>query len=67
MSSSLVPLMTRREKELMYVKSRKAETSSRWRAVELRGGGCQLRCYPRLLTMDQNDEVRRQNSSSRAA
>ncbi|GFS64353.1 hypothetical protein TNCV_3955421 [Trichonephila clavipes] len=29
--------------------------------VEVRRGGCQLRCCPRHLTMDENYEVHRQN------
>ncbi|GBM28137.1 hypothetical protein AVEN_224194-1 [Araneus ventricosus] len=37
---------------------RSGQTSSRWCGVEVRRGGCQLRCRPRHLTEVQNYEVR---------
>ncbi|GFW75660.1 hypothetical protein TNCV_4428431 [Trichonephila clavipes] len=46
----------------MYVKSVEAQTSSCWFGIKVRSG-CQLRCHPLLLTMVQNDEVRRQRGS----
>ncbi|GFY13096.1 hypothetical protein TNCV_666581 [Trichonephila clavipes] len=42
----------------------RAQTSYRWWGVEVRRGGCQLRCRPRHLTMAQNYEFRRQAPSS---
>ncbi|GFW18700.1 DUF4817 domain-containing protein [Trichonephila clavipes] len=50
MSSSLVPLKTRR------VEGVEAQTSSRWCDVDVQKGRCQLRYRPRYLTMIQNDE-----------
>ncbi|GFX23484.1 hypothetical protein TNCV_3769601 [Trichonephila clavipes] len=49
-------------REEMHLKSVEAQMSSRWYSVEVKRGGCQLRCRPRHLTMVQNYEVRRQKS-----
>ncbi|GFT88858.1 hypothetical protein TNCV_906721 [Trichonephila clavipes] len=48
----------------MHVKYIEAQTPSRSGDVEVRREGFKLRCRPRLLTMVQNYEVRRQKSSS---
>ncbi|GFY29665.1 hypothetical protein TNCV_1812451 [Trichonephila clavipes] len=53
MSSSLVPLKTRRVEVLMHVKSLGAQTSVPWCYVEVRR--FQLRCRPRPLTMVLNN------------
>ncbi|GFX99959.1 uncharacterized protein TNCV_259961 [Trichonephila clavipes] len=63
MSSSPVPLKTRRVGELCMLNLSRAQTSSRWCGVVVRGGGYQLRCHPRHLTMVQNYEVRHQKPS----
>ncbi|GFV13556.1 uncharacterized protein TNCV_67591 [Trichonephila clavipes] len=57
--SNPVPLKTRRVGQLCTLNLSRAETSSRWCGVVVRRGGCQLRCRPRHLTMDQNYVVRR--------
>ncbi|GFX35256.1 uncharacterized protein TNCV_100631 [Trichonephila clavipes] len=81
MSSSPVPLKTRRVGQRCTLNLSRAETSSRWCGVETHRAemhikyveaqtstswerGSQFRCPPRLLTMVQNDEVRRQKLSS---
>ncbi|GFW50990.1 uncharacterized protein TNCV_3592721 [Trichonephila clavipes] len=46
MSSSPVPLKTRRVGLRCTLNLLRAETSSRWCSVVVRGGGCQLRCRP---------------------
>ncbi|GFX18606.1 uncharacterized protein TNCV_3310671 [Trichonephila clavipes] len=56
MSSSPVPLKTRRVGQRCTLNLSKAETSSRWCGVIVRRGVCQLRCRPRPLTMVQNYE-----------
>ncbi|GFY27520.1 uncharacterized protein TNCV_2071401 [Trichonephila clavipes] len=62
MSSSPVPLKTRRVGQQCTLNLSRAEMSSRWCGVVVRRGrGCQLRCRPRHLTMVQNYVVRRQN------
>ncbi|GFU53779.1 uncharacterized protein TNCV_3472251 [Trichonephila clavipes] len=63
MSSSPVPLKTRRVGQRCTLNLSRAETSSRWCGVVVRRGGCQLRCCPRHLTMVQNYVVRRQKPS----
>ncbi|GFW75632.1 uncharacterized protein TNCV_4428151 [Trichonephila clavipes] len=63
MSTSPVPLMTRRVGERCTLNLSRAETSSRWCGVVVRRGVCQLRCHPRHLTIVQNDEVRRPKPS----
>ncbi|GFW15985.1 uncharacterized protein TNCV_4432581 [Trichonephila clavipes] len=63
MSSSPVPLRTRRVGERCALNLPRVQTSSRWCGVVVRREECQLRCHPRYLTMVQNDEVRRQNPS----
>ncbi|GFV24204.1 uncharacterized protein TNCV_2632081 [Trichonephila clavipes] len=63
MSSSPVPLKTHRVGQRYTLNLSRAETSSRWCAVVVRRGECQLRCRPRHLTMVQNDVVGRQKPS----
>ncbi|GFT89517.1 uncharacterized protein TNCV_4387731 [Trichonephila clavipes] len=63
MSSSPVPLKTRRVGQRCTLNLSRAETSSRWCGVVVRRGGCQFRCRPRHLTMVQNYVVRRQKPS----
>ncbi|GFU86679.1 uncharacterized protein TNCV_2880991 [Trichonephila clavipes] len=63
MSSSPVPLKTRRVGQRCTLNLSRAQTSSRWCGVVVRRGGCQLRCRPRHLTMVQNYVVRRQKPS----
>ncbi|GFX78114.1 uncharacterized protein TNCV_5134621 [Trichonephila clavipes] len=63
MSSSPVPLKTRRGGQRCTLNLSRAETSSRWCGVVVRRGWCQLRCRPRHLTMVQNYVVRRQKPS----
>ncbi|GFU09040.1 uncharacterized protein TNCV_1319051 [Trichonephila clavipes] len=63
MSSSPVPLKTRREGQRCTFNLPRAEMSSRWCGVEERREGCQLRCRPSHLTMAQNCVVRRQKPS----
>ncbi|GFY35563.1 uncharacterized protein TNCV_196631 [Trichonephila clavipes] len=63
MSSSPVPLKTRRVGQRCTLNLSRAETSSRWCGVVVRRGRCQLRCRPRHLTMVQNYEARRQKPS----
>ncbi|GFY10261.1 uncharacterized protein TNCV_2629401 [Trichonephila clavipes] len=64
MSSSPVPLKTRRVGQRCMLNLSRAETSSLLCDVEVRrGGGCQLRCHPRHLTMVQNYVVRRSKPS----
>ncbi|GFV92232.1 uncharacterized protein TNCV_1896681 [Trichonephila clavipes] len=53
-SSSPVPLKTRRVGQRCTLNLSRAETSSRWCGVEVRRGGCQLRCRLCHLTMVQN-------------
>ncbi|GFT75102.1 uncharacterized protein TNCV_2244731 [Trichonephila clavipes] len=62
-SSSPGPLKTRRVGQRCTLNLSRAETSSRWCGVVIRGRRCQLRCRPRHLTMVQNYVVRRQNPS----
>ncbi|GFW41319.1 uncharacterized protein TNCV_1003121 [Trichonephila clavipes] len=62
-SSSPLPLKTRRVGQRCTLNLSRAETSSRWCGVVVRGGWCQLRCRPRHLTMVQNYVVRRQKPS----
>ncbi|GFV10390.1 transposable element Tcb1 transposase [Trichonephila clavipes] len=63
-SSSLVPLKTRRVGQRCTLNLSRAETSSLWCGVVVRrGGGCQLKCRPRHLTMVQNYVVRHQKPS----
>ncbi|GFU67062.1 hypothetical protein TNCV_4969111 [Trichonephila clavipes] len=61
MSSSLIPLKTRCVEGLKHIKSVMAQTSSRWCGVIVSRGKFQLRCRPRLLTMVQICEERRQS------
>ncbi|GFY24749.1 uncharacterized protein TNCV_1017951 [Trichonephila clavipes] len=63
MSSSPVPLKTRRVRQRCSSNVSRAETSSRWCGVVVRREGCQLRCRPRHLTMVQNYVVRCQKPS----
>ncbi|GFV47796.1 uncharacterized protein TNCV_3383261 [Trichonephila clavipes] len=63
MSSSPVPLKTRRVGQRCTLNLWRAETSSSWSGVVVRRRGCQLRCRPRHLTMVQNYVVRRQKPS----
>ncbi|PRD29450.1 UNVERIFIED_CONTAM: hypothetical protein NCL1_29385 [Trichonephila clavipes] len=63
MSSSPVPLKTRRVGQRYMLNLSRAETSSSWCGVVVRRGGCQLRCRPCHLTMVQNDMVGRQKPS----
>ncbi|GFX83498.1 hypothetical protein TNCV_324471 [Trichonephila clavipes] len=60
-SSSPVSLMTHLVGERCKLNLSRAKTSSRCCDVIVRR--CQLRCHPHPLTMDQNDEVRRQKPS----
>ncbi|GFT86020.1 uncharacterized protein TNCV_3256551 [Trichonephila clavipes] len=62
MSSSPVPLKTRRVGQRCTLNLSRAQSSSRWYGVEL-GEGVQLRCRPRHLTMVQNYVIRRQKPS----
>ncbi|GFS56779.1 uncharacterized protein TNCV_2222071 [Trichonephila clavipes] len=62
-SSSPVPLKTRCVGQRCKLNLSRAETSSRWCGVVVRRSGCQLRCRPCHLTMDQNYVVRRQKPS----
>ncbi|GFX40469.1 uncharacterized protein TNCV_1412791 [Trichonephila clavipes] len=64
MSSSPVPLKTRRVWQRCSLYLSRAETSSRWYGVVVRRGWCQIRCRPRHLTMAQRYVVRRQKPSS---
>ncbi|GFX56006.1 uncharacterized protein TNCV_1953261 [Trichonephila clavipes] len=64
-SSSPVPLKTRRVGQRCTLNLSRAETSSRWCGVVVRGGVSQLGCRPRHLTMVQNYVVRRQKPSCR--
>ncbi|GFX04330.1 uncharacterized protein TNCV_3974781 [Trichonephila clavipes] len=50
-SSIPVPLKTRRVGQRCSLNLSRAQTSFRWCDVEVRRGGCQLRCRPRHLTM----------------
>ncbi|GFW20645.1 uncharacterized protein TNCV_1048681 [Trichonephila clavipes] len=59
-SSSQVPLKTRRVGKRCTLNLSRAQTSSHRCGAVVRGGGGQLRCRPRHLTMVQNDVVRRQ-------
>ncbi|GFY32470.1 uncharacterized protein TNCV_3559781 [Trichonephila clavipes] len=59
MSSSPVPLKTRRVGRRCTLNLSRAETSSRWCGGVVRRGGCQLRCRPRHLTILQNYVIRR--------
>ncbi|GFU71740.1 transposable element Tc1 transposase [Trichonephila clavipes] len=52
--SSPVPLKTRRIGQRCTLNLSRAETSSRWCGVVVRRGGCQLRCRPRHLTMEDD-------------
>ncbi|GFW34116.1 hypothetical protein TNCV_287981 [Trichonephila clavipes] len=52
-------------KEAIHVITVEAQTSFRWHGVFFLEKWCQLRCHSRLLTVVQNDEVRRQKPSSR--
>ncbi|GFW92130.1 uncharacterized protein TNCV_3540161 [Trichonephila clavipes] len=61
MSSSPVPLNTRRVGQRCTLNLLRAETSSRWCGVVARRGGCHLKCRPRHLTMVQNYVVRRKS------
>ncbi|GFU55222.1 uncharacterized protein TNCV_427221 [Trichonephila clavipes] len=63
MSSSPVPLKTRRVGQRCTLNRSRAETSSSWCGVVVRRGRCELRCRPRHLTMVQNYVVRRQKPS----
>ncbi|GFX02038.1 uncharacterized protein TNCV_372271 [Trichonephila clavipes] len=63
MSSSPVPLKTRRVGQRCTLNLSRTETSSRWCGVVVRRGGYQLRCRPCHLTMVQNYVVRRQKPS----
>ncbi|GFT87285.1 uncharacterized protein TNCV_3953961 [Trichonephila clavipes] len=63
MSSSPVPLKTRRVEQRCTLNLSRTEMFSRWCGVVVRRGGCQLRCRPRHLTMVQNYVVRRQKPS----
>ncbi|GFT24323.1 uncharacterized protein TNCV_3251931 [Trichonephila clavipes] len=54
MSSSPIPLKTRRLKQQCPLNLSRADMSSRWCGVVVRRG-CQLKCHPRHLTMVQND------------
>ncbi|GFX20179.1 uncharacterized protein TNCV_1437391 [Trichonephila clavipes] len=63
MSSSPVPLKTRRVGQRCRLNLSRAETSSRWCGVVVRRGGFQLRCQPRHLTMVRNYVVCRQKPS----
>ncbi|GFS87992.1 uncharacterized protein TNCV_3929761 [Trichonephila clavipes] len=63
MSSSPVPLKTRRVGQRCKLNLSRAETSSRWCGVVVRRGRCHLKCHPRHLTMAQNYMVRRQKPS----
>ncbi|GFU12730.1 uncharacterized protein TNCV_54701 [Trichonephila clavipes] len=63
MSSSPVPLKTRRVGQRCTLDLSTAETSSRWCGAVVRRGWCQLRRRPRHLTMVQNYVVRRQKPS----
>ncbi|GFT55044.1 uncharacterized protein TNCV_2325521 [Trichonephila clavipes] len=56
MSSSPVPLKTRRVGQRCTLNLSRAETSSRWCGVVVR---CELKCRPSHLTMVQNYVVRR--------
>ncbi|GFX11250.1 uncharacterized protein TNCV_4786421 [Trichonephila clavipes] len=63
MSSSPVPLKTRRVGQRCTLNLSRAETSSRWCGVVVRREGCRFRCHPRHLTMVQNYVVRRPKPS----
>ncbi|GFU60241.1 uncharacterized protein TNCV_4249421 [Trichonephila clavipes] len=63
MSSSPLPLKTRRVRQRCMLNLSRAETSSRWCGVVVRRGSYQLRCRPRHLTMVQNYMVHRQKLS----
>ncbi|PRD36330.1 UNVERIFIED_CONTAM: hypothetical protein NCL1_09022 [Trichonephila clavipes] len=54
MSSSPVPLKTRRVGKRCTLNLSRAQTSSRWCGVVVSRGGYQLRSHPRHLTMVQN-------------
>ncbi|GFW05430.1 uncharacterized protein TNCV_3359471 [Trichonephila clavipes] len=63
MSSSPVPLKTRRVGQRCTLNLSRAQTSSRGCGVVVRKGGCKLRCRPRPLTMVQNYVARLQKPS----
>ncbi|GFY34874.1 uncharacterized protein TNCV_154471 [Trichonephila clavipes] len=63
MSSSPVPLKTRRVGQRCTLNLSRAQTSSPWCCVVVRRRGCQLKCRPRHLTTVQNYVVRRQKPS----
>ncbi|GFT26908.1 uncharacterized protein TNCV_4674761 [Trichonephila clavipes] len=64
MSSSPVPLKTRRVGQRYALNLSRTETSSYWCGVVVRRRRCQLRCHPHHLTMVQNYVVRRQKPTS---
>ncbi|GFW78997.1 uncharacterized protein TNCV_214301 [Trichonephila clavipes] len=55
MSSSPVPLKTRRVGERCTLNLSRAQTFSRWGGVVVRRGECQLRFRPHHVTMVRND------------
>ncbi|GFV66489.1 uncharacterized protein TNCV_2714081 [Trichonephila clavipes] len=63
MSSSPVSLKTRRVGKRCTLNLSRAQTSSSWCGVVVRGRGCQIGYRPRHLTMVQNYEVCRQKPS----
>ncbi|GFW58534.1 uncharacterized protein TNCV_718341 [Trichonephila clavipes] len=63
MSSSPVPIKTRRVEQRCTLNLSRSQTSSRWCGVVVRIGEYRIRCRPRHLTMVQNYEVRRQKPS----
>ncbi|GFW00735.1 hypothetical protein TNCV_2305081 [Trichonephila clavipes] len=54
---TVMPLMIHYVEELMHVETIEAQTSSLGCGVDVRRGGCHLRCLPRHLTMAQNDQI----------
>ncbi|GFT15786.1 uncharacterized protein TNCV_4943361 [Trichonephila clavipes] len=63
MSSSPVPLKTRRVGKRCTLNLLRAQMSFRWCGVAVKRGDCHLRCRPRHLTMVRNYEVHRQKPS----
>ncbi|GFX28239.1 uncharacterized protein TNCV_2772381 [Trichonephila clavipes] len=61
MSSSPESLKYRHVRERRTLNLSRSQKSSLWCGVEVRRGGCQLRCCPRHLTMVQNYGVSRQS------
>ncbi|GFT06469.1 uncharacterized protein TNCV_3356021 [Trichonephila clavipes] len=62
MSSSPVPLKTRRVGQRCMLNLSRAQMSCHWCGVVVRREGCQLRCSPRHLIMAQNDERNKANN-----